>query len=196
MTALKSVKLGKIADILNGIPDSKKFKPVNNVNTITYKFIQPKHLGIFNDIHSVSEINRTIPVDDNYYIRKNDILLKRLNPDMATLISEDILNATFSSNLFLIRVTKDYYPSYIACLLENHGIAWLNTNIVGSAAPIKSISLKALAELDIPVIDYNKQKAIGQMWLLCKKRKQLVINLISEDQRLMAIAIKSVTEHT
>ncbi len=194
MTALKDVKLGKIADILNGIPDSKQLESANKANMITYNFIQPNHLGIFNNIQSVSEIKRTTPVDENYFIRKNDILLKRLNPDAATLINEDISNTTFSSNLFVIRVFKDYCPSYIACLLEDHGIAWLNGNIVGSIAPIKSISIKSLAELDIPVIEYKKQEAIGQMWLLCKKRKQLIINLIAEDQRLMAAAIKNITE--
>ncbi|MEW6536950.1 MAG: hypothetical protein AB1454_15170, partial [Candidatus Auribacterota bacterium] len=171
MTALKNVKLGEIAGILNGLPDTKL---VNNADAITYNFIQPNHLGIFNDIQSTSEIKRQTPVDDNYFIRKNDILLKRLNPDIATLVSEDISNTTFSSNLFVIRVFKDYYPAYIACLLENRGAAWLNSNIVGSVAAIKSISVKTLAALDIPAIEYEKQKAIGRIWMLHKKRKKLL----------------------
>ncbi len=193
MTASKNVKLGEIANILNGVPDSK-LELVNNASEITYNFIQPNHLGAFNDIQGTSEIKRQIPVDDRYFIRKNDILLKRLNPDTATLISEDISNTTFSSNLFVIRVFKDYFPAYIACLLENQGMAWLNSNIVGSVAAIKSISTKALAVLDIPAIEYEKQKAIGQMWLLYKKRKQLLGDLISEDQRLMAAVINSISK--
>ncbi|MHB1420955.1 MAG: restriction endonuclease subunit S domain-containing protein [Bacillota bacterium] len=193
MTASKNVKLGEIANILNGVPDTKQFELVNNASAITYNFIQPNHLGIFNDIQSTSEIKRQTPVDDSYFIRKNDILLKRLNPDTATLIGEDILNTTFSSNLFVIRVFKNYFQAYIACLLENQGMTWLNSNIVGSVSAIKSISTKALAELDIPAIDYEKQKAIGQMWLLYKKRKQLLGDLIAEDQRLMAAVINSIT---
>ncbi|MEW6173999.1 MAG: hypothetical protein AB1510_13225 [Bacillota bacterium] len=190
MTALKNVKLGEIAGILNGLPDTKL---VNNADAITYNFIQPNHLGIFNDIQSTSEIKRQTPVDDNYFIRKNDILLKRLNPDIATLVSEDISNTTFSSNLFVIRVFKDYYPAYIACLLENRGVAWLNSNIVGSVAAIKSISVKTLAALDIPAIEYEKQKAIGRIWMLHKKRKKLLGDLIAENQKLMAAVINNIT---
>ena len=193
VTESKNVKLGEIANILNGIPDSKQLDLVNNASAITYSFIQPNHLGIFNDIQNTLKIKRQTPVDDSYFIRKNDILLKRLNPDTATLISDDISNTTFSSNLFVIRVFKDYFPAYIACLLESHGIVWLNSNIVGSLAAIKSISTKALAALDIPAIEYEKQKTIGQMWLLYKKRKQLLGDLIAEDQRLMAAIINSIT---
>lgn len=193
MTTLKNVKLGEIAHVLNGIPDTKQLELINNVSTITYKFIQPNHLGVFNDIQNTLEIKRQTPVDDSYFIRKNDIILKRLNPDVATLIIDDILNTTFSSNLFVIRVFKDYYPAYIACLLETNGMAWLNSNIVGSVAAIKSISTKSLSALNIPAIEYEKQKLIGQMWLLYKKRKKLLGELIAEDQRLIAALINSIT---
>jgi len=196
VTALKNVKLGKIANILNGLPDARQHELVYNVSSITYNFIQPNHLGAFNDIHRASEIKRQTPVSDGYLIRKNDIILKRLNPDAATLVREDIPDTTFSSNLIVIRVFKEYFPAYIACLLENQGIAWLNGNIVGSVAAVKSISMKALAALDIPAIEYEKQMALGQMWLLHKKRKRLLGDLIAADQRLMAAVINSVTADT
>lgn len=190
---LKKVKLTEIADILNGISDPKQMKLINNGSAITYNLIQPNHLGIFNEILSTSEINRQASIDDSYLIRENDILFKRLNPDIVTLVSTDTSNTTFSSNLFVIRVFKDYYPAYVACLLETQGMAWLNSNIVGSVSAIKSISAKALAALDIPAIEYEKQKAIGQVWLLYKKRKQLLNNLVAEDQRLMKAIIKNIT---
>lgn len=193
MTARKNIKLGEIADILNGIPDSRQPEAVGNAGAIIYKYIQPNHLGIFNDIQSVSEIKRQTPVGDSYLIQKNDILLKRLNPDIAMLINEDIVDTTFSSNLFVVRVFKEYYPAYIACLLENQGRAWLNSNIVGSVAAIKSISAKSLASLDIPAMQYEKQKAVGELWLLNKKRKMLLSRLITEDQRLIAALINRIT---
>lgn len=193
MTTQRKVKLGKIAAIFNGVPDTKQLKLANNASAITYNFIQPNHLGIFNDIQSISELKRQTPVDDNYLIRKNDILLKRLNPDIATLVCEDISKTVFSSNLFVIRVDKGYYPAYIACLLENQGLAWLNSNLVGSVSAIKSVSTKALTDLDIPAIGHGKQKVIGQLWLQSKKRKQLLSDLITEDQRLMAAVINSIT---
>lgn len=193
MIARKKVKLGEIAEILNGIPDSRQLAPLNTRCAITYNFIQPNHLGIFNNIQTTFEIKRQTPVDESYLIRRNDILLKRLNPDTTTLIDEDISNTTFSSNLFVVRVLKDYFPAYIACLLENQGMAWLNGNIVGSVAAIKSVPTKALTDLDIPVIDYEKQKAIGRMWLLHKKRKQLLYYLMAADQRLMTSVINNIT---
>ena len=195
--ASKKVKLGEIANILNGVPDSKQFELANNASAITYNFIQPNHLGTFNDIQNITELKRQTPIDDSYFIRKNDILLKRLNPDTATLMSENISNTTFSSNLFVIRVLNDhYFPAYIACLLENQGMACLNSNIVGSVAAIKSISTKSLATMDVSFIEYEKQKTIGQMWLLYKKRKQLLSELIGENQRLMVAIIKNITAGT
>ena len=193
VTAPRKVKLNKIANILNGVPGTKQSGKENTTGEITYNCIQPNHLGIFNDIHSTAEIKRHTSVDDSYFIQKNDILLKRLNPDMATLIVDDMSTTVFSSNLFVIRVFQDYCPAYIACLLENQGITWLNGNIVGSVAAIKTISAKSLAALDIPAINYDKQKAIGQMWLLHKKRKKLLDDMIEGDQRLMAAVINSIT---
>jgi hypothetical protein len=196
VTVQRKVKLEKIANILNGLPGPRLPGKANNAGIITYNFIQPNHLGVFNDIQCTSEIKRHTSVEDSYLVRKNDILLKRLNPDIATLIIEDMSNTVFSSNLFAIRVFKDYCPAYIACLLENQGMTWLNSNIVGSVAAIKSISAKSLAALDIPAIDHDQQKAIGQMWLLHKKRKKLLGNMIEEDKRLMAAVINSITAST
>ncbi|MDF9407181.1 MAG: hypothetical protein A4E52_01720 [Pelotomaculum sp. PtaB.Bin013] len=196
MAALKNVKLGDIASIVNGLPDVKQHELMYNTSLITYNFIQPNHLGIFNNINITSKIKRQTPIDGNYFVRENDILFKRLNPDVATLVREDVPNTTFSSNLIVIRVTKEYFPAYIACLLENQGIALLNGNIVGSVAAINSISVKALAALDIPAIAYEKQVAVGQMWLLHKKRKRLLIDLIAADQGLMAAVLKSVTANS
>ncbi|WP_347489515.1 hypothetical protein [Desulfoscipio sp. XC116] len=189
----RRVKLEKIAYILNGVADTRQARKADTSGVLTYKFIQPNHLGIFNDIHNTSEIRRYTSLDHSYFIQKNDILLKRLNPDNATLIIDDMPNTVFSSNLFVVRVFKNYYPAYIACLLENQGLTYLNSHIVGSVAAIKSVSAKSLAELDVPAIEYDKQIAIGQMWLLYKKRKKLLKNMIEEDQRFMAAVINSIT---
>lgn len=196
MAASRKVKLGEIAYILNGLPDNRQSEPADSTRTLTYSFVQPNHLGVFNDIPRLSEIKRSAPIDDIYLIQRHDVLFKRLNPDTATLVTEDLSNTTFSSNLFVIRIFRDYYPAYIACLLENQGLAWLNGNIVGSAAAIKSISIKALAELDIPAIKYEKQETIGQIWLLHKKRQQLLNALAGEDQRFMAAVINRTTSRT
>lgn len=192
VTQLKNVKLGDIADILNGLPDTKQLELAQNAGATTYGFIQPNHLGVFNDLQDALEIKRQTPVADNYLIRRNDILLKRLNPDIAMLINEDLSNTTFSSNLFVIRVINDYDPAYIACMLENQGISWLNSNIVGSLAAIKSISIKALAALEVPTIEQEIQKAVGQLWLLQKKRKKLLNDFMTEDRRLMSALTRSI----
>jgi len=192
MAANKKINLGKIALILNGIPDSKQDLIENDTNTVTHNMIQPNHLGAFNNIQGVSVITRQSPVGENYFIQDNDILLKRLNPDNVTLINRALLNTTFSSNLFIVRMQEGYYPAFIACLLEKQGMAWLNSNIVGSITAVRSISIKALAELEIPKINIRKQKAIGNMWLLHKKRLKLLNQLKAEDQSLMTAVISSI----
>ncbi len=195
MALLNKVKLGDIADVLNGVSDTRQSVLQYNKGTTTYSIIQPNNLGDFNEIQGLTKIARQAVIDESYFIRKNDILLKRLNPDTATLITIEMPYTTFSSNLFIIRALKGYYPAYIACLLENGGLAWLNSNIIGSVSAIKTISIKALKALEIPIIEYKKQKIIGQMWLLYKKKKQLLNQLIIEDRRLMAAVMNSVVSN-
>ena len=192
MSTLHNVKLGEIADIINGIPDTKQSELNNNVNAIIYNYIQPNHLSNDTDVKDISAIKRQVPISDEYFIRKEDILVKRLNPDIATFINKDMPNTTFSSNLFVIRVRKDYYPTYIACFLENQGMSWLNSNLVGSVSSIKSISIKALVNLDIPRIEYKKQITIGHLWQLQKRKKELVDKLLREDERLMTAVLDNV----
>lgn len=193
MAKINSIKLGTIADILIGLPDNRQLELAGAKKTITYNLVQPNHLGVFNNIQYTLEIKRQTPIDAEYLIRKDDILLKRLNPDTATLIPEDLPGTAFSSNLFVVRLFRDYRPAYIACLLENQGISWLSGNIVGSLAAIKSVSIKALAALAIPALDWKRQEAIGRMWLLHKRRQKLLSDLMAEDRRLMSAVTRSIT---
>lgn len=194
MATSKHVKLGKIAEIINGIPDAKQTIIESEENYITYNFIQPNHLGLYNNIQGFSEIKKQNLIADDYFLRIDDILLKRLNPDNSVVIDQTLSNTVFSSNLFVIRVQDNYNPAYIASVLENS--SWENSNLVGSASTIRSISLKTLAELDIPDVDYEKQKAIGQIWLLHKKRQKLLDDFKAEDQRLITAVISSITSST
>ena len=77
-TIKKCELFGDIADILNGLPDTRQFELAEKAGATTYGFIQPNHLGVFNDIQDALEIKRQTPVDDSYLIRRNDILLKHL----------------------------------------------------------------------------------------------------------------------
>lgn len=192
MKVSKKVKLGEIAEIINGVANYPQHERDSMESPITYNYIQPKHLGSSNDIIATSEITKPRPVSSNYLIRENDILLKRLNSDVVALIKNEIPNTIFSNNLFVIRVSQDYFPAYIACFLEISGLVWLNVNVIGSVSAVKSISAKALALLDIPAIEYEKQEIIGNLWLLCKKRKQLLGNLMAADEHLMVTVINRV----
>jgi hypothetical protein len=193
MAGYKRTKLGEIALILNGIPDHRQDLSEHKTNMITHYMLQPNHLGAFNNIQGISTITRQTPVDEAYLIHNHDILLKRLNPDNIVLMNNQLQNTTFSSNLFVVRIKNDFYPAYIACLLEKQGMTWLNSNIVGSVAAVRSISIKALAELEIPDINSKKQRSIGDMWLLVKRRQQLLTNLMTEDEKLITAVISSIT---
>jgi len=192
MQAPKAEKLGDIAQIFNGVlesVDAKEFP--SDSQFFRYELIQPTHLGLFNNIHNSSVTARSSPLPPDYFLHKNDILVKRLNPDIVVLAEKDLPHTTFSGNLFVIRVSSDHYcPAYLACLLENQGFSGRTGNIVGSIAAIKSISAKSLAGLIIPFAEYEKQKLIGEIWLLSKKRRKLLSQLIEEDRRLIAGMLK------
>jgi len=190
MTGGKHIKLGQLADIINGIPDVKPAAYTTSPS-ITYNLIQPNHLGPYNNIQGYSVLKRPVPVNHNYLLRTGDILLKRLNPDNAVIVDTAPAQTIFSSNLFVIRVRDNYYAPYIASFLES--LTWLNSNLVGSFSAIRSVSLKTLAELDIPDIAYERQQAVGHLWLLHKKRQRLLEDFKTQDQQLFTAVMNSIT---
>ena len=52
---------------------------------------------------------------------------------------------------------------------------------------IKAISAKKLMGITIPLLEISRQRALGNYWLLSKKRKQLLARYIYENDRLLAV---------
>ena len=184
-TGYQITKLGAIARIMSGFPDKNLDRQRQIVNGIKYSFVQPNHLGDYNNIKQCTTIISSRVISEGYFLRPQDILVKRLNPDSPTLISQEFKNTIFSSNLFLIRVADQYAPTYIAAILEHYNQMWQNSNTIGKVTVPNTISQKALAGIEVVKLPWAEQNKIGAIWIMMKHRKKLLHDLLDEDAKLL-----------
>ncbi len=184
-------KLSDIANIIAGVHEDK-YAPENN--SIEYCYIQPNHLLEDGSIQSATTILKKEKIQPNQLVRNGDVLIKRLNHNMALVVSNITKPTIVSINLFIIRPNKEVVPEYLACLLERAGVLSQIEHISGTSASIKAISAKKLADVRIPIIPIEKQKALGQIWYLTKQKKKLLQNYMQESENfLSAIVDKLIT---
>lgn len=195
-TSYQKTKLGAIARIMSGLPDKNPDRQRQIANGITYSFVQPNHLGDYNNIKKCTTIISSRIISEGYFLRPRDILVKRLNPDSPTLINQELKNTTFSSNLFLIRVTDQYAPAYIAAVLEHYSQMWQRSNTIGKRNAINTISQKVLAEIDVTALPWAEQEKIGEIWLMMKGRKKLLHTLLEEDTKLLLAIVSNLNAKT
>lgn len=95
------------------------------------------------------------------FIEKNDILVVKVGSTIGKvcIISRDLGEATINPNCVIVRATKinPYYLYYYLC--SPAGRAYLLNNSSASGQP--ALNQKDLGEMDIPLIDDNKQKRIS-----------------------------------
>jgi len=59
-------------------------------------------------------------------------------------------------------------------------------HLSGTAAIIKAISAKKLAEIVIPIPPIRTQQILGQLWMLEKRHRKLLIDYVTESERFFS----------
>ena len=60
-------------------------------------------------------------------------------------------------------------------------------HVTGSAAAIKAVSVKKMADIMVPFIPITEQRKVGEVWKLARKRKQLLNNYMAENDKLVSM---------
>ena len=176
-------QLCEVAEIISGTVEDKAAAS----GQYKYCYLQPNSFDENGDTGEFSTIYKDVPIPDNQLLALNDIIIKRLNPKypfVVTSLSEPTL---ISQNLFIIRPKAEIYAPYLACLFEQVGVLSQIEHLIGSMVAIKAISAKKLMGITIPLLEISRQRALGNYWLLSKKRKQLLARYIYENDRLLAV---------
>ncbi|MBR4393441.1 MAG: restriction endonuclease subunit S [Oscillospiraceae bacterium] len=179
--------LGCLAEILAGIPNT------GQTGDHPYKIIQPNSFSNVGELDALETQSREEELSPKQLLSPGDILVKRLNPSFVYVVRDEDRGAVASQNLLVVRPGPEIDPLYLACLLEQKELVGQVEHVSGTAAAIKAISQKKLAEIMIPVVPLAEQKKLGEIWRLSRKRKALLREYITESDRLVAMMTSKIT---
>lgn len=174
-------RLGDVAEImagLTGFADKGKYR---------YGVVQPNSFtdtGLMND---VDVQRRNDELAEKQLLSVGDILVKRLNPSFVHVVTLESVGMVASQNLLVVRPGAEIDPDYLGYLLEQKDILGQVEHVTGSAAAIKAVSVKKLAGITIPIIPLPEQRKVGTIWKLSRKRKQLLNEYMTENDRLVSL---------
>ena len=174
-------RLGDVAEImagLTGFSDKGKYR---------YNVVQPNSFTDTGLMNEADVQRRGDELADKQLLSVGDILVKRLNPSFVHVVALESMGMVASQNLLVVRPGTEIDPDYLGYLLEQKDILGQVEHVTGSAAAIKAVSVKKLAGITIPVISLAEQRKVGAIWKLSRKRKQLLNEYMTENDRLVSL---------
>lgn len=174
-------RLGDVAEImagLTGFSDKGKYR---------YNVVQPNSFTDTGLMNEADVQRRGDELADKQLLSVGDILVKRLNPSFVHVVALESMGMVASQNLLVVRPGTEIDPDYLGYLLEQKDILGQVEQVTGSAAAIKAVSVKKLAGITIPIIPLPEQRKVGAIWKLSRKRKQLLNEYMTENDRLVSL---------
>ena len=179
--------LGDLAEILAGIPN------MGQAGDHPYKIIQPNSFNDVGELEALETKFREEEVSQKLLLSPGDILVKRLNPSFVYVVRDEDKGSVASPNLLVVRPRLGVDSQYLACLLEQKDVIGQVEHVSGTAAAIKAISQKKLAEIQIPIVSSDEQRKLGEIWRLARKRKALLREYIAENDKLVSMLASKIT---
>lgn len=173
-------RLGDVAEVmagLTGFADKGKYR---------YSVVQPNSFTDTGLMNEVDVQRRSDELTDKQMLSVGDILVKRLNPSFVHVVALESVGMVASQNILVVRPGAEIDPDYLGYLLEQKDILGQVECVTGSVAAIKAVSVKKLADITIPVIPLLEQRKVGAIWKLSRKRKQLLNEYVTENDRLVS----------
>lgn len=174
-------RLGDVAEImagLTGFSDKGKYR---------YNVVQPNSFTDTGLMNEADVQRRGDELTDKQLLSVGDILVKRLNPSFVHVVTLESVGMVASQNILVVRPGAEIDPDYLGYLLEQKEILGQVEHVTGSAAAIKAVSVKKLAGITIPVISLAEQRKVGAIWKLSRKRKQLLNEYMTENDRMVSL---------
>lgn len=181
------LKLRAVAEILAGVTG------LGENGEYEYRVIQPNGFSDMGTLDVLEIQSRKDAVGAQLVLQAGDILVKRLNPSFVYVVSHNEVGAVASQNLLIVRPESKVDPHYLACLLEQKEVIGQVEHVSGTASAIKAISQKKLAEIQIPIVPLAEQRKLGEIWRLARKRKSLLREYITENDRLVSMLVSKIT---
>ena len=114
-----------------------------------------------NTVTGDATVTNYVP-NDELLIKKDDIVVKRISPMFVNYIDYIPDEMYAGNNLIVISPKQDVYPKYLAVVLNEKIETLSESSSVG--AVIKSVSRQHLEDAIIPLLPYEKQILVGDLW--------------------------------
>lgn len=154
---MKHLRLAEIAEI--------KFCVVSSGRTKTQEaptmWLQCANFLRNNTIIYDATATNYVP-DSELLIKKDDIVVKRISPMFVNYIDYIPDEMYAGNNLIVITPKQKVYSKYLAMLLNERIESLSESSSVG--AVMKSVSRQHLEEVDLPMLPYEKQVLVGDLW--------------------------------
>jgi Type I restriction modification DNA specificity domain. len=175
---IEYMNLGDVADIIVGVPDEK---PHSN-EQFEYYCIQPSNLQEFNQVSNLDIVHRNTRLNETVLVKTGDILIKRLNPSNINILLGEFSNTYVSGNIMIIRVKEGFDAKYLASVLETQRLPSMQHDTKRGII-VQTISKSELQNVLIPILPINKQKALGEIWILSKQKQRILRTLAIEEEK-------------
>ncbi len=152
--------------IKNNIPDAEK------------KFLITQADLRENNVIEMNEVCVDFDLETCAKPKVNDILIKRNNPTYVNIF-RDNREVYLANNLLIVR-TKQVDVNYLAFIIEQQ-LEKLNA-LTNNSSFSKALNRNMLEQIEVFELDKNKQKIIGQIWLLNKQKNLLLGKLMTKEK--------------
>ena len=114
-----------------------------------------------NTVTGDATVTNYVP-DDELLIKKDDIVVKRISPMFVNYIDYIPDEMYAGNNLIVITPKQEVYSKYLAMVLNEKIETLSESSSVG--AVMKSVSRQHLEDVIIPLLPYEKQILVGNLW--------------------------------
>lgn len=180
-----SVYLREIAEIVSGYTDL-----ATEQTEYCYSVIQANSFSDTDVLAPLQIMYRPKEAAEKALVRSGDVLVKRLNPNFAFVAGNVSKLTVATQSLFIVRPNEQVLPEYLAYLFEQKEVLSQIEHISGSGLAIRAVTKDKLMNAEIPIIPLEQQHAIGQLWLLTKRRRRLLAEYTAEYERLALVLSK------
>ncbi|WP_413853350.1 restriction endonuclease subunit S [Candidatus Ruminimicrobium bovinum] len=193
---MKNIKLSELFDVQIGLVVSRKAvdftEQSNNINYSKYKVLSLKSFLEDNTISAdfFNEIYTENIMDEKYLTKENDIIVRLINPLKSFVVTKDLENIVVPSQFVKLRNNKSsnilsepVINEYVSIFLNTFS----NTKKMQQYKKedtwlVNSIKQSTISDIDIPVINLEKQKEIVEFYKLLNKEIKLYKSLIEKKE--------------
>lgn len=183
--------LSTIATLQSGIVLSRKKTTVEN-GAFEYKRLNLRAVNETGYVVS-SELEMFYTEDmlaPSQLTQCGDIVIRLFAPLFPTVITEADAGLVVPSQLALIRPRSEaVLPTYLQMCLSRQSV--IEALLSRESGVHRSITVKAISDLKIPLIPMPKQQKIVRIYELSKQRSQLYQKLIEQEQLQIESVIES-----